>query len=85
MPLLHDVISVEAMRDRQLQVRFDDGVHGVIDISGVVTMSGVFEPLREFAYFRQVHVHPELKVVRWPNGADLDSEVLYAKVSASRG
>lgn len=38
----------------------------------------VFEPLRDPGYFRQVRVHPELFVICWPNGADIDSDVLYS-------
>lgn len=40
--------------------------------------SGVFEPLRDPAYFAQVTVDPELGTVVWPNGADLDPMVLHA-------
>ena len=75
--MLHDVISAEAIGARRLLIRFDDGVDGVLDVSRLVTMSGLFEPLRDAGFFRQVQVHPELKVVCWPNGADLDSDVLY--------
>ncbi len=84
MRLLHDVVSVEPVDEDRLRIRFDDGLEGVVDVSRLLAMSGVFEPLRELSFFRQVQVHPELRVVCWPNGADLDSEVLYAKVSAKQ-
>lgn len=83
--MLRDVISVEAIGGHRLRIQFDDGVDGVVDVSRLVTTGGVFEPLRELAFFRQVQVHPELKVVCWPNGADLDSDVLYAMVAGNRG
>ena len=35
------------------------------------------EPLQDPAYFRQVHVDPELGTVVWPNGYDLDPDVLH--------
>ena len=85
MRVLHDVISVEAIDADRLHIRFDDGVEGVIDVSRFVTMSGVFERLQDAAFFRQVQAHPELKVVYWPNGADLDSDVLYSTISETRG
>lgn len=82
--MLHDVISVQAIDAQRLHIRFDDGIGGILDVSRFVSMSGVFEPLREVAFFRQVQVHPELKVVCWPNGADLDSDVLYLKISENQ-
>jgi hypothetical protein len=41
----------------------------------------VFAPLGDPARFAEVGVNPELGTVGWPNGADLDPDVLYAKVS----
>jgi Protein of unknown function (DUF2442) len=35
------------------------------------------EPLQDPAYFRQVSVDPELGTVVWPNGYDLDPDVLH--------
>ncbi len=35
------------------------------------------EPLRDRAYFRKVRVDPELGTVVWPNGYDLDPDVLH--------
>ena len=39
------------------------------------------EPLRDLAYFRQVRVDPELRTVVWPNGLDLDPDVLHGRRS----
>jgi hypothetical protein len=79
--VLRDVVSVEAIGGSRLQIRFDDGVAGVVDVAELVPFTGVFEPLRDAAFFAQAKVHPELGTVCWPNDADLDSDVLYAHVT----
>jgi hypothetical protein len=35
------------------------------------------EPLQDPAYFAKVRVDPELGTVVWPNGYDLDPDVLH--------
>jgi hypothetical protein len=35
------------------------------------------EPLQDLGYFRQVRVDLELGTVVWPNGYDLDPDVLH--------
>jgi len=76
-----DVVFVEPFGDYRLRIRFDDGVEGIIDIKQLVEFTGVFEPLRDPAFFAKANVHPELGTICWPNDADLDSDVLYAKVT----
>jgi hypothetical protein len=45
----------------------------------------VFEPLRrDPELFRRVRVDHELGTVVWPNGADLDPDVLHGDYPASR-
>jgi hypothetical protein len=39
------------------------------------------EPLRDPAVFRQVRVDPELRMIVWPNGSDLDPDVLHGRNS----
>ena len=39
--------------------------------------AGVFEPLRDQAFFVKVRVDPDAATVIWPNGADLAPETLY--------
>jgi hypothetical protein len=79
--MLRDVVSVQALPEHRLRVKFDDGTEGVVDVSAMVKFVGVFEPLTDQTFFDRVSVHPELRTVCWPNNADLDSDVLYAKVA----
>ncbi len=78
--MLRDVVSVQALPEFRLRARFDDGTEGIVDVGQMVEFTGVFEPLRAPEFFAKVSVNVELGTVCWPNNADLDSEVLYAKV-----
>jgi hypothetical protein len=42
---------------------------------------GVFVPLQDVAFFRPVTVDPEARTLVWPNGVDLDPDVLYSEVT----
>jgi hypothetical protein len=53
----------------------------MFDLAPRIEFSGVFEPLREPAFFARVTVDPEIGTVVWPNGADLDPLVLYDAVT----
>ena len=76
--MLKDVLEVRPLEGYRLFVRFEDGVQGVIEVSDLVRFEGVFAFLKDPGQFRQVSVSRELGVVCWPNGADLDPDVLYA-------
>jgi hypothetical protein len=73
----HDVIEVTPLDGYRLQLKFDDESVGSVDVSTRVRFEGVFEPLRDPDFFRRVRVDRDLGTVVWPNGADLDPEVLY--------
>ena len=79
--MLKDVISVQALPQHRLRVRFEDGIEGIVDVGETVKFTGVFEPLRDPGFFARVKVNTELGTVCWPNDADLDSDVLYAKIT----
>lgn len=79
--MLRDIVAATPLGDHRLHLRFEDGVEGVVDLGAHLSFRGVFEPLRDPAYFAQVRVDPELGCVVWPNGADLDPDVLYGRLT----
>jgi hypothetical protein len=70
------VTEAEPLEGHQLRLRFDDGSERVVDLTEVL-WGEMGEPLRDPEYFRLVRVDPELRTVAWPNGFDLDPDVLH--------
>jgi hypothetical protein len=61
----------------RVSLGFTDGTSGEVDLAPYLR-GPVFEPLvADPALFRAVHVDPELRTIVWPNGADMDPDVLY--------
>lgn len=73
--MLPRLVHAEYVQDHILRLRFADGMEGEIDLAGEL-QGEIFEPLREKAYFAQFTLHPELRTVVWPNGADFAPEFL---------
>ena len=70
------VTTVEAKEGWRLRLTFTDGLVREVDLSDDL-WGPMAEPLQDPAYFRQVRVDPELGTVVWPNGYDLDPDVLH--------
>jgi hypothetical protein len=69
--------SVEPLDGFVLRLSFDDGTQRDVDLEGEL-WGPVFEPLRrDLGLFRQVAVDEELGTIVWPNGADMDPDVLH--------
>ena len=79
--MMKDVVEVRPIAGFHLHVRFEEGVEGKIDLKDLVRFEGVFAPLRNPVRFAEVRVHRERGTLYWPNGADLDPDVIYAKIS----
>lgn len=78
-----NVTAVHHLRDHVLWIRFNDGTEGEVDLASELD-GPVFEPLREISAFAQVRVHPELRTITWPNGADFAPEFLHEQMRAAR-
>jgi hypothetical protein len=70
------VTSVEPLDGFRLRLAFTDGLFREVDLSNNL-WGQMAEPLQDPDYFRQVSVDTELGTVVWPNGYDLDPDVLH--------
>lgn len=81
-PPPYAVTGVTVLGHYRLRLLFEDGTVGDVDLSHLAQRSGVFEPLKDPDYFRQVRVDPEGATIVWPNGVDLAPEPLYEQARA---
>jgi hypothetical protein len=73
------ILEAKHARDYTIWLRFSDGTEGEVDLSSELH-GEVFQPLRDAAYFRSFQLHPELRTIVWPNGADFAPEFLRASL-----
>lgn len=76
--MLH-ITSAQVTSGHCLVLQFDDGTHGVANLSEELT-GPIFEELRDPETFKQAFLDPELRTVCWPNGADFAPEFLKSLV-----
>ena len=74
------VTEVAVLSHYRLEVRFADGLTGVVDISKLVysDAAGVFFALRDESLFCQVRL--ELGVVTWPGDIDLAPDAMHTAI-----
>jgi hypothetical protein len=74
--------EAQSLDGSTVHVRFDDGTTADIDLSYLLDYGGVFDPLRDPAYFMQLRANAEAGTIVWPNDADIAPETLYAQRAA---
>ena len=70
------VNSVKVLKDYQLALTFENDETRVFDVKPYLD-TGVFKKLNDESFFKLVKV--SFDTIAWPNGIDLDPEVLYEK------
>ncbi len=71
------VATVRVLDRFEVELGFTDGSSRRLDLEPYLR-GPIFEPLRrDPEIFRRVRVDPELGTVVWPNGADIDPDVLF--------
>lgn len=72
-----DITDIEILHDRVVRLRFSDGSDRVVDLAPLL-WGPVFEDIAaDDELFAQVEVDPAIGTITWPNGADLDPDVLH--------
>lgn len=72
-----DVTKVEVVGERTVRLMFSDGSERVVDLTPLL-WGPVFEEIaKDDGLFAEVRVDPGIGTITWPNGADLDPDVLH--------
>lgn len=78
---LTDVIAVKALENYELELTFDDGTKGRVDIAKLVPFTGIFAALKDKDYFRTVFINKDTGTICWKNGADLSPVFLRKNIT----
>ncbi len=73
------LISVEAVAKYKLQLRYDDGIEGMVDLSHLAGR-GVFKVWNEGDTFFRVSIDSETNALIWSDMVDLDPDSLYLQL-----
>ncbi|MBI3393233.1 MAG: DUF2442 domain-containing protein [Nitrospirae bacterium] len=76
---MRKISKVNVLPDYRLQLTFDDGVSGSVDLSGLVG-KGVFALWRDRRFFEQVRIG-SLGELAWGDRIDLCPDALYLRVT----
>jgi hypothetical protein len=79
--MLKDIVEAHPLGGYRVHLRFEDGLEGELDLGRLIPFRGVFAPLADESEFARLTVDPDSGTIVWPNGADLDPDVLYAELS----
>jgi hypothetical protein len=79
---MRKVSNVKVLPGYRLDLEFDDGVTGTVDLSEVVG-KGVFSVWRDARFFEQVHIGSSGELV-WGGKVDLCPDALYLKVTGKK-
>ena len=76
------VNKVQALNDYKLELTFENNETKIFDVKPYLD-TGLFKTLKDEKLFKRVTVSYD--TIEWPNGIDLDPEVLYEKSKAAEG
>lgn len=79
--MIHDVVSAEYINGYRIEVIFDNGRRGIVDLSKYVEKGGVFSRFRDMEFFRNFKINKELGVLTWGDEIDMAPETLYSEAT----
>lgn len=81
--MIHDVIDAKYCKDYQLEIFFDNGKNGIVDLSTYLNKGGVFKKFKDINFFKNFTVSEDLGTIVWGNEIDISPEALYANATGS--
>lgn len=82
---MRHVTGVVVVADYIVDLTFDDGSIRRVDLAPFL-WGEIFAPvLADYDVFSTVRVDPEIGTIAWPNGADIDPDVLHGDALPASG
>jgi hypothetical protein len=81
--MLVDVTDAKHIDHYRLQISFEDGKQGIVDLSDYPAKGGVFSQFKNLDFFRSFVVSKELGTIVWGDSVDIAPETLYEKCQQS--
>ncbi len=72
-----DITGVEVIAERTVRLWFSDGSKRVVDLAPFLWGPAFEDIAADDELFNEVRVDPGTGTISWPNGADLDPDVLH--------
>jgi hypothetical protein len=85
MEITPDLLEAKPTEECRIWLRFEDGVAAEVDFSYLLDFEGVFLPLRDPNFFRQVRVHESGDTIEWPGEVDIAPETAYRRTQEAAG
>ena len=79
---MHKIIKAIAHPHYIIELTFDDGATGHVDISSRL-YGPMFEPLNDPAFFKKISVD-DFGAICWPNNADLSPDTLFTELQLTK-
>jgi hypothetical protein len=77
---MNRINGVKVFPGQKLQIRFDDGVTGMVDLSGEAC-KGIFAAWRDPDIFSLVKIAHGGRSLEWPGEIDLCADALYLEIT----
>jgi hypothetical protein len=82
---VRQVTKVSVVADYVVDLTFDDGSTRRVDLTPYMWGEIFSAALADYSVFSSVRVDPEIGTIVWPNGADIDPDVLHGDARPASG
>ena len=79
--MVPDVVSAVYKGKYKIEITFEDGKKGIVDLSRYLDKGGVFSRFRDINFFKSFKVNSELGVLSWGDEVDIAPETLYSEAT----
>ena len=78
---MYDVVEARYVDGYKIEVTFENGRKGVVDLKDYAGKGGVFSRFADMDFFKKFRVNRELGTLCWPDGVDISPEILYHRAT----